>query len=105
MNGTFFSSPEKTAQGYLNSLLKGDVAKANDYFNPGLVDELDGVEMEELVGAPITVRSIDTISETSTMANIDAFLVYKENTDEEESLTVSLDVVKVKGKWYINEIY
>lgn len=61
--------------------------------------------MGELVGAPITVRSVDNISETSTVASVDATLVYKENTVEEESNTVSFEVVKIKGKWYINEIY
>lgn len=105
INGTFLNSPEKTVDRFLDSMLKGDVAKATDYFNPALMDEFSGVEMDEIVGAPITVKSVDTVSETSTMASVEASLVYKENADEEESNTASFEVVKINGKWYINEIY
>ncbi|MEW4328489.1 DUF4878 domain-containing protein [Rossellomorea marisflavi] len=105
VNGTLLNSPEKTVDRFLDSMLKGDVAKATDYFNPALMDGFSGVEMDEIVGAPITVKSVETVSETSTMASVDASLVYKENTDDEDSNTASFEVVKIKGKWYINEIY
>lgn len=103
VNGTFLSNPEKTVQGYFDSLRKGDVSKASGYLNPSLEGDYDGM-LSEMSGEPIKVQSIESISKTSSKATLDANLIYKEHTDEEDTATLSVELSKVKGKWYIDDM-
>lgn len=103
VKGTLLSNPEKTVQGYFDSIRKGDVSKASGYLNPSLEGDYDGM-LSEMSGEPIKVQSIESISKTSSKATLDANLIYKEHTDEEDTATLSVELSKVKGKWYIDDM-
>lgn len=106
-HGTGAQTPEEAVKGFVEALDEREAEKIAPYIMPAVRDEvLDDIHLNEIpTGAEIKLMRFGDIEyKRDTMAEVEARLAFRLD-GEEETETLLFELIQMKNKWFIVEVY